>query len=232
MSRLFRRIPPRIPHVEPGFTEPGYVAEYSKENSKHAAGDIQPLCDFVASRLSRNGRAEILEIGAGPGWVAIAIAQAHLGVRVTGIDISQAFIDIANRNKLEAGVQDRVNFTYGEADTMANVQDNAFDFVVSHQSLHYWNSPARVFDQIARVLKPDGAFFISDDRRDLNWLGRLQVLLGVLVLSRRIGQSWQESLRGCYSADEVRQMLQDSALRDRWEMSLYPRLMTVHSPMA
>ena len=216
-----------MPHIEPGFDEPEYVAEYSEENRKHAGGDYQPLLDDVAGLLDGRESAEILEIGPGPGWIAIRLAQSHPGVRVTGIDVSPAFVAIANQNKVQQSVQDRVNFLVGDARSMIDFADGSFDIVVSHQSLHYWDPAQQVFNQISRVLRPAGGFVVSDERRDITWRGRLQVMSGLRILSRRIGDSWRQSLAGCFTADEVAEILQSSDLRDGWQMVRSPRMVLI-----
>ena len=217
----------RLPHIEPGIDEPEYVAEYSEENRKHAGSDYQPLLDHVAGLLDDRGNAEILEIGPGPGWIAIRLAQSHPGVSVTGIDVSPTFVTIANQNKVQQSVQDRVNFLVGDARSMTEFADGSFDIVVSHQSLHYWEPAQQVFNQISRVIRPAGGFVVSDERRDITWRGRLQVMSGLRILSRRIGASWRQSLAGCFTADEVAQILQTSELRDCWEMVRSPRMVLI-----
>lgn len=219
----------RAPHDEPGFNEAEYVAEYSDQTQKHASAEHAGVLDFVSSRFAGRERLDVLDIGSGPGWIAIRLAQAHPRARVTGIDVSPQFVTIANENKEREGVGERVEFVVGDASHLERFADQSFDLVISNQSLHYWPEPSVVFNEIARVLRPEGGFCISDDRRDLSWLGRLQVVLGRRALSTRIGASWRRSLDGCFSSSEVADMLQRSALRDRWTMSLRPRGMLITS---
>lgn len=148
---------------------------------------------------------------------------------MTGIDLSAAFVEIANENSRREGVADRVTFTLGDATEMKGLADNSFDAVFSYQSLHYWDPPERTLNQIARVLKPSGVFCIGDDRRDMNWRGKLQMLLGRCFLSRRIGTVWAQSVSGCLTASEAADALQRSELRDRWQIAIEPRSMRITS---
>jgi SAM-dependent methyltransferase len=100
---------------------------------------------------------------------------------------------------------------------------------MSNQSFHYWDPPERVLDEVARVLKPSGVFCIRDDRRDLNWRGKLEVFLGRCFLSRRIGSSWARSVSGCLTPDEAAAILDRSQLRGRWQMACTPRTMLITS---
>lgn len=177
----------------------------------------------------RRRPAEILEIGPGPGWMAIQLAKSHRAVRVTGIDSSAEFVALANQNSRHAGVADRVTFTLGDATELDGLADRSFDVVFSNQSLHYWNPLESVLNQIARVLKPSGVFCIGDDRRDLNWRGKCEVLLGRFFLSRRIGSSWAHSVLGCLTPTEAADALERSGLRDRWQIATHPRSMLITS---
>jgi ubiquinone/menaquinone biosynthesis C-methylase UbiE len=139
--------------------------------------------NYLARQLDPGQPTHVLEIGPGPGWIGIQLAQSHPAVQVTGIDISAAFVMIANENSRREGVADRVTFTLGDATQMEGLADDSFDAVFSNQSFHYWDPPECVLNQIARVLKPSGVFCIGDDHRDMNWQGRLHVLLGAVLPS-------------------------------------------------
>lgn len=219
----------RIPHHEPGYNEVDFVDAFSKETLQHAGDERQLILDYVANCLQGCERPQILDIGCGPGWIPIRLAQSNPELRVTGIDVSLQFLANANENKNREGVGEQVEFVEGSAEGLDQFAAQSFDMVISNQSLHYWTSPHNVFDQVARLLKPNGNFCISDDRRDMTLFGRLQVVLGRLMLSNQIGTSWQRSVDGCFSSDEITQMLRESELRDRWAMSLRPRGMLITS---
>lgn len=228
MAIISRRPRPRLLHIEPGFHDADFVAEYGAETKKFPV-EFQGTLQYLASQFDSTQPAEVLEIGPGPGWMAILLAKSHPAVRITGIDVSHAFVELANSNARNEGVADRVKFCVGDAATMSEFCDQSFDVVMSHQSLHYWNPPEQVLDQIARVLKSTGIFCISDDRRDMNWRGKLQVLLGRCSLSRRIGSSWLRSVRGCLTSEEAAAALAKSQLRDRGQISVRSRTLFIQS---
>jgi ubiquinone/menaquinone biosynthesis C-methylase UbiE len=107
----------------------------------------------------------ILEIGPGPGFIAIEIAKLLPEVRVVGLDVSRTMIDIATSNAHEHGVSERVEFREGDASEMP-FEEASFDFVVSSGSLHHWAEPGRIFSEVHRVLKPGCRGLISDLRSD------------------------------------------------------------------
>jgi ubiquinone/menaquinone biosynthesis C-methylase UbiE len=91
----------------------------------------------------------------------------------------------------------RVSFETGDAEDMP-FENDSFDLAISSNTLHLVKNPVRMLDQIQRVLKPKGAFFVSDLRR--SWLG---------ILSRH--------LRASYSPGEVKDLLGRSKLKN-WEL--------------
>jgi ubiquinone/menaquinone biosynthesis C-methylase UbiE len=228
MAFFSRRPPVRVVRDKAIFGQPDFAAEYNSQVGKSTA-DFQPILDYLSSQIDPARHAEVLEIGPGPGWIGIRLAQSHPAVRVTGIDISAAFVEIANENSRREGVADRVTFVLGNAAEMKGFTDSSFDAVFSFQSLHYWDPPERALDEIARVLKPSGVVCIGDDRRDMQWQGKLQVLLGRFLLSRRIGTVWARSVVGCLTPPEAVDALQRSGLRDRWQMAIRPRSMLITS---
>src|SRR6266567_6163884 len=81
-----------------------------------------------ASRLTRDlpDGAGVLEVAPGPGYFEIEVAR--LGrFRVTGLDISHSFVEIAGENARLAGVS--VDFRQGDAAHMP-FADGSFDLIV------------------------------------------------------------------------------------------------------
>lgn len=113
--RLFSRRPPiRVLHDEPVFGLPDFAAQYNVEVGK-ATVDFRPILNYLARQLDPGEPTHVLEIGPGPNWIGIQLAQSHPAVQMTGIDISAAFVMIANENSRREGVADRVTFTLGDA---------------------------------------------------------------------------------------------------------------------
>lgn len=228
MAFFSSRPPARVMHDGPLFEQADFAAEYSSQVGK-STPDFRPMLNYLCGQIGPAQRAEVLEVGPGPGWISIQLAQARPAVRVTGIDISDVFVAIANENSRREGVADRVTFALGNAEEMKGFKDESFDVVFSHQSLHYWDAPERALNEISRVLKPSGIFCIGDDRRDMNWRGKLVMRVGRLFVSRRIGAVWGRAVFGCFTPSEAMDLLQRTALRDRWQIALSPRSMLITS---
>jgi ubiquinone/menaquinone biosynthesis C-methylase UbiE len=229
MKILPVKVRERVWHVEPGFDDPGFVAEYSAQTGKYPV-EFRPVLDFLACHLDPAQPIDVLEIGPGPGWMSILFAKAYPAARITGIDVSPTFAEIARENSRREGVADRVTFAVANAERMDAIPDHHFDVVMSNQCLHYWPAPERVFNQIDRLLKPTGVFCLSADRRDMTFLGRVQYWLGRCSLSRRISQSWSRSVAGCLTVAEAAAALERSPLHHRARVIARHRTLQICSP--
>jgi ubiquinone/menaquinone biosynthesis C-methylase UbiE len=131
---------------------------------------LRKLLARNAVKLVSSGAAA--DIGCGPGYLAIELARAAPGLHVTGVDLSNAMLAQGIENAALAGVAHAVDFRTGDAAALP-FPDGSLDLVVSTLSLHHWDDPVSVLDEIARVLRPGGAFLVFDLRRDVGpapWL--------------------------------------------------------------
>ncbi|MGH8932476.1 MAG: class I SAM-dependent methyltransferase [Egibacteraceae bacterium] len=116
----------------------------------------------VAERAPSGGK--ILEVAPGPGYLSIALAKTG-AYTVTGLDISETFVEIARKNAADAGVQ--VEFRQGNASAMPFDADS-FDFLVCCAAFKNFSEPVRALSEMCRVLRPGGKALIIDLRRDVS----------------------------------------------------------------
>ena len=154
----------------------------------------------------RGGR--ILEIGPGPGYVGLELAKELDSVCLTGCEISPAMIRIARRNASQYGIS--AEYVQGNAIELP-FEDESFDAVISNGSLHEWELPVRVFDEIHRVLRPRGRYCITDLRRDVARWKKWFVYSGTRPREMRSGLV--TSLNAAYTLTEMTELLRNSALR-------------------
>jgi ubiquinone/menaquinone biosynthesis C-methylase UbiE len=122
---------------------------------------------FVVSRaaaLQDHGQA--VDLGCGAGQLVLELAQQAPGLHVTGIDLSEKLLAFARQSAGQGGLEERVDFRLGNVEEIP-FPDGLLDLVISTFSLHHWTDPVKVLNEVDRVLKPGGAFYIFDLRRDL-----------------------------------------------------------------
>jgi ubiquinone/menaquinone biosynthesis C-methylase UbiE len=106
--------------------------------------------------------AEVLEIAPGPGFFAVELAK--LGrVRVSALEISHTFVEIATENARRAGVT--VHIERGDAAHMPYA-DRSFDRVLCQAAFKNFSQPQEAVNEMHRVLRPGGSAWIEDMRHD------------------------------------------------------------------
>jgi ubiquinone/menaquinone biosynthesis C-methylase UbiE len=172
---------------------------------------------FVAGALAQgvsNGRA--LDLGTGPGHVAVAIAQQRPDLQMVGLDLAAHMVHRASRLAARAGLDGRGAWPQADGHCLP-FADGSFDLVVSSFALHHWDDPVCILNEIARVLAPGGHYYIADVCRKAKALQRLFAYASIPAISLSFGSylgygGYYESVRAGYTRDEARALLERSAL--------------------
>ena len=151
----------------------------------------------------------ILEIGPGPGYIGLELLKKLSGAALTGCEISPAMIKIAEKNAASYSVD--AKYVQGNAISMP-FEDSSFDAVISNGSLHEWEDPKRVFNEIYRVLRHGGRYCVTDLRRDVGWLKRSIVYHSTNPKEMRPGLL--SSLNASYTEGEILEILSGSSLKN------------------
>lgn len=105
-----------------------------------------------------NDTMHILDAGCGAGHTALAFAP-HVK-SVIAYDLTPAMLTQVERLAVGRGI---TNITTQAGDVESLPYENAsFDLVVSRYSAHHWPHPQTALGELKRVLKPGGAFILSD----------------------------------------------------------------------
>lgn len=119
--------------------------------------------DFLVAHAELDKPLEILDLACGHGRHANALAS--LGHKVTGVDINNAFLELAKREAAKLNCQ----VEYIQHDMRQLDCHNAFDRVfVLFTAIGYFDDDENenVFKNIFRALKPDGIFCFDSHNRD------------------------------------------------------------------
>jgi len=118
-----------------------------------ATADLAKLAGITADM-------SVLDVGSGVGGPARFLAQSH-GCRVTGIDLSEPFVEAARYLTERTGQNGQVSFETASALELP-FEDGRFDVVLLQHVAMNISDRARLYREIRRVLKPGGRFATFD----------------------------------------------------------------------
>lgn len=124
---------------------------------------------LVRRPLGLTSQGRVLDLGCGPGHLVTDLADRATGLWAIGIDLSPAMLRLASIRTHSTGTKAQVGFWQADAQRIP-APDGSFDLVISSFSLHHWDDPVAVLDEVGRILRPGGSFVIRDLRRDLSFL--------------------------------------------------------------
>ena len=125
------------------------AAAHSREVADHAVRRLRYVPLHAGWRY--------LDVGCGNGLATIHVADT-LGLRVVGVDVDAAQIELARR---AAGNRDDVSFVTASA-TQLPFETAQFDIVSTNKAMHHIPDWWRALDEIKRIVAPGGYVVFAD----------------------------------------------------------------------
>jgi ubiquinone/menaquinone biosynthesis C-methylase UbiE len=142
------------------------VMDTQEDADEYAAFDNTSVNEeFVGRALElAPARGAVLDVGTGPGEIAILLASRARGIKVLAIDLGEHMLSMARDNVARAGLGERVEIARADAKETGQ-SSGAFDMVISNSLVHHIPEPREFLAEVKRVLKPGGGLFIKDLHR-------------------------------------------------------------------
>jgi len=131
-------------------------------------GEFRPLHEINPLRLewidrhARLGGKSVLDVGCGGGILAEAMARR--GAQVTGIDLADKPLKVAELHLLESRL--KIDYRSRSAEDLAAERPGAFDVVTCMELLEHVPQPASLVAACARLARPGGQVFFSTINRN------------------------------------------------------------------
>ena len=189
----------------------GSIARWYDRNTRKSLEEFRREAERLKAFLPDGG--DVLEVAPGPGFLAIEMARDSR-IRVTGLDISKTFVELARKKAAEEGV--RVDFKLGNASAMP-FADKSFDLLVCRAAFKNFSEPERALKEMRRVLRPGGTGVIIDLRRDASMteikheVDRMQLGFWSRLFTRETFRLML--LKRAYTKPELEKMLERSGFK-------------------
>ena len=168
--------------------------------------DINPLRLAWIDQHADIARRNVLDIGCGGG--ILAEAMARLGARVTGIDLSEKGLKVAQLHLLESKLP--VRYEMASAEDYAAAHAGEFDVVTCMELLEHVPEPARTVQACARLAAPGGRVFFSTINRNVK--SYLFAVIGAEYLLKLLPKGTHDYMR-FIKPSELARWSRDAGLR-------------------
>jgi ubiquinone/menaquinone biosynthesis C-methylase UbiE len=116
---------------------------------------------FVARLLELGAHGRVLDIGTGPGHIPVLLCERLPGVHVTGVDLAEHMLALAERKRVASPHRHRLLFERSDAKGL-KYPAGWFDSVVSNTILHHIPDPRPFLCECRRVLRSGGVLLVRD----------------------------------------------------------------------
>ena len=124
----------------------GYASRYDQHMTQQMGYVVPELMANRVKELAAPGQVELLDLGCGTGLIGVALP----GFVITGVDLSQAMLDLAvGRNYRHLVAQDINGY-------LTECAEQSFDFVIAGDTLIYFGALDEILRQCFRCLRPNG----------------------------------------------------------------------------
>jgi MPBQ/MSBQ methyltransferase len=120
----------------------------------------RPATAHLVAKLGLRRDQHVLDVGCGIGGATRFVA-GEIGCRVTGLDLTPAYVAMARDLAQRTGLAGRIVYQVGSALAMP-FADAAFDSALTLHAAMNIKDRAGFYREVARVLKPDAVFGIYD----------------------------------------------------------------------
>jgi ubiquinone/menaquinone biosynthesis C-methylase UbiE len=112
------------------------------------------------ARLDLQPGANVLDAGAGSGYVAMFMARK--GLNVQAVDITPLHVEDAKKNVKANGLEDKVSIKLDDYHSLTSFADKSFDGIYTMETFVHADDPSKVLHNFYRLLKPGGVLVLHE----------------------------------------------------------------------
>ena len=131
----------------------------------YVEGDFEKARDFFMRQFQESFGQDIcgyvLDLGCGPGNIAVRFARTFLRCIVHGVDGSEAMLSYGKKNVASSEVSDRIQLFKGILPQLSLPTDE-YDIIISNSVLHHMRRPAAFWQTIKQYSQKGIRIFVMD----------------------------------------------------------------------
>jgi len=139
------------------------IKEFNKAATKYESQNsgIYEMCkeDYppILEEIRKQNFEKLLDAGCATGPMLTLLTQEYPNKQFVGLDLSPKMIEEAKKKKLK-----NTTFIEGDCENMP-FENNTFDTIINSQSYHHYPNPQAFFNEVYRILKPNGKLILRDN---------------------------------------------------------------------
>lgn len=157
---------------------------------------------------------KILDLGTGTARIPLLLAQARPQWQITAVDLAPSMLALGQQHIAQAQLQHQIALLLADAKALP-LGDQSFDLIISNSLIHHLPDPWPVFQEIHRLLHPNGALLL----RDLIRPGNDSEL--DLILTKHGGDSnpnqlklFRDSLQASFTIPEITALIDQAKINN------------------
>jgi len=143
---------------------------------------INPLrVEYIKQNCGQNLTGKnLLDVGCGGGILSESLAK--LGANVTGLDLAEASLDVANNHARQNQLV--INYIKSSIEEHAKQSQVQYDIITCMELLEHVPDPSSIIKACAKLLRPQGKLFLSTINR--NYKAKLLLIYGAEYITRLV----------------------------------------------
>ena len=126
-------------------------------NSGHAK-----MADWAISHLQTIAPEKLVDLGCGGGRNVSALLKRYPSAKGTAVDYSDLSVEKAKAFNEGVISKGRLEVKQGDVSSL-ELPDGAYDLATAFETIYFWPGLEKCFKEVARILKEDGLFLISNE---------------------------------------------------------------------
>ena len=190
----------------------------------YAAADFshsdQALVEWIAQRFPAGLGERVIDLGCGPGNIALLLVQRWPQLEVLGVDGAPKMLAVAKERAQFLPLDQARRLEWQQACLPDPTLPGGVSAVVSNSLLHHLHDPQVLWQAVIQLASPGARVYVKDLRRPASPEAAIALQRRYLADAPPVLQrDYLASLHAAFTPEEVQQQLQEAGLADQLQVA-------------